>query len=214
VARELRQDVSAFWRAMARGAAALGEAGLPLSAEGLAERVVGRTRDGRLLCPAGVAVPDDNSFGFHAADPHGLGCPLGSHVRRGNPRDGLARRKGDRDTLRQAANRHRLLRRGRSFGPALAPGEPDDGAERGLLFLCLNTDIARQFEFVQQTWMLNPDFATLFDETDPLLGPPGAFTIPAEPLRHKVAVESFVTMAGGGYFFLPSLPALRYLETL
>ena len=40
-----------------------------------------------------------------------------------------------------------------------------------MLFLCLNTDIARQFEFVQQTWMLNPNFATLFDETDPLVDP-------------------------------------------
>jgi hypothetical protein len=87
----------------------------------------------------------------------------------------------------------------------------DDGVDRGLLFICLNTDITRQFEFVQQTWMLNPNFATLYDEADPLLGPKGMMTIPEEPLRRIIEVDTFVQMAGGEYFFLPSMPALRYL---
>ena len=65
---------------------------------------------------------------------------------------------------------------------------------------------------MQQTWLLNPDFATLFEETDPLVGPEGRMTIREEPLRRTVHVETFVQMAGGDYFFLPSLPALRYLE--
>ena len=90
----------------------------------------------------------------------------------------------------------------------------DDGKERGLLFICLNTDIARQFEFVQQTWLLNSDFATLFGEVDPLIGPHGRMTIAEQPLRRTVHVKTFVKMAGGDYFFLPSLPALRYLEML
>jgi hypothetical protein len=90
----------------------------------------------------------------------------------------------------------------------------DDGAPRGLLFMCLNSDIARHFEFVQQTWMLNPGFATLVRETDPLMGPEGRFTIPAHPVRHCPVVRTFVQFAGGEYFFLPSIPALRYLGTL
>ena len=39
-------------------------------------------------------------------------------------------------------------------------------------------------------------------------------TIREEPLRRTVHVKTFVQMAGGDYFFLPSLPALRYLAML
>ena len=106
------------------------------------------------------------------------------------------------------------MRRGRKFGPDLADPTQDDGADRGLLFLCLNTDLGRQFEFVQQTWALNANFAFLYDETDPLIGPPGGFTIPEKPLRRIIEVETFVKLVGGDYFFLPSLPALRYLAQL
>ena len=113
----------------------------------------------------------------------------------------------------QAANNHRILRRGRKFGTKLDPGV-DDGADRGLLFMCLNTDIDRQFEFVQQTWLLNSSFATLFQEVDPLVGPAGRMTIRDEPLRRIVNVDTFVRMAGGDYFFLPSLPALQFLASL
>ena len=97
---------------------------------------------------------------------------------------------------------------------AQGPSYADDGAERGLLFICLNADIARQFEFVQQTWILNRNFATLYDETDPLVGPKGGFTIREQPLRRIVDVETFIQSAGGEYFFLPSLPALKYLASL
>jgi deferrochelatase/peroxidase EfeB len=34
-----------------------------------------------------------------------------------------------------------------------------DAVDRGLMFLCLNTDIRRQFEFVQQTWINNTNSA-------------------------------------------------------
>jgi hypothetical protein len=54
-----------------------------------------------------------------------------------------------------------------------------------------------------------PDFATLFEEVDPLVGPDGRMTIREEPLRRTVHVQTFVKMRGGEYFFLPSLPALR-----
>ena len=47
-----------------------------------------------------------------------------------------------------------------------------------------------------------------------LSGPAGSFTIRERPLRRIVNVETFVQMAGGEYFFLPSLPALDYLAGL
>ena len=217
VARELHQDVAAFWNSMAAASGSQSTA----DADWLAARVVGRTMEGDLLVPGGTLAPSPangvgprNDFTFFASDQHGLGCPIGAHVRRANPRDGLAPDKDSTSTLLQAAQNHRLLRRGRKFGPTIANRLVDDGIERGLLFMCLNTDLVRQFEFVQQNWLLNQNFGALLDETDPLLGPKGRFTIPAEPLRLRPTVETFVKFAGGEYFFLPGIKALDYLQTL
>jgi Dyp-type peroxidase family len=222
VVRELRQNVAAFWNSLEKGAASI-RATSPnanqITAQWLAERIIGRSINGHLLCPAGQLPPDqyglpENAFGFKQTDPYGLGCPVGAHVRRANPRDALAKDVASAQTLLDAANNHRILRRGRTFGKPPADRYVADDVERGLLFICLNTDITRQFEFVQQNWVLNRNFATLFDETDPLVGPKGDFTIPEEPLRRIVEVETFVQSAGGEYFFLPSLPAFNYLASL
>jgi Dyp-type peroxidase family len=223
VVRELKQYVAKFWNSMRANADTIArrdpEKSAHLDADWLANRVIGRDRDGNLLCPEGVLGPDEydqpqNAFGFYDRDRHGMGCPMGSHVRRGNPRDGLAPTPADRQTLLDAANSHRILRRGRKFGKDIADPYVDDGEDRGLLFIALNTDITRQFEFTQQTWLLNPNFAFLYDEVDPLLGPKGPLTIPEYPLRRIIEVDTFVKMAGGEYFFLPSMPALRYLASL
>jgi deferrochelatase/peroxidase EfeB len=92
----------------------------------------------------------------------------------------------------------------------------DDGADRGLIFICLNADLERQFEFVQQTWLNNPVFAGLYDEADPISGDQTscsrAFTIPSRPLRLRVrGLCPFVRVRGGGYFFLPGMRALRFI---
>jgi deferrochelatase/peroxidase EfeB len=101
----------------------------------------------------------------------------------------------------------------------------DDGQERGLHFICFNTDLGRQFEFVQHTWVNNPKFAGMYSELDPLVGDHGqrhrlehdesTFTIPAEPVRHHVTgIERYVHVRGGAYFFLPGLKAIRVLANL
>jgi Dyp-type peroxidase family len=218
IVRELHQNVAAFWASMQQAAAVLGDP--EKDGRWIAERVVGREMDGDLLLPEGRTLPSvpypphgpDNAFGFHATDPHGFGCPIGSHVRRANPRDGLAPNDASATDLLKAANNHRLLRRGRKFGDDFPASGQDDGKIRGLLFMALNTDITRQFEFVQQTWILNRAFATLQGETDPLCGPAGVFTVPNDPLRQRLKVETFIRFAGGEYFFLPSLTALDWLE--
>jgi Dyp-type peroxidase family len=210
VIRELSQDVPAFWTSMGKAAAAIGAP----NAAWVAERVVGRTKDGVVLStnpPPSTPDGPGNDFMFWESDADGLQCPLGSHIRRSNPRDGLAASAGDRATLLRAANNHRILRRGRKYAPYAPPGGPE---LPGLLFMCLNTDLERQFEFVQQTWLMNPSFATLFNEHDPLLGPAGPFTIPALPLRLKPQIDTFVRLIGGEYFFLPSLPALDHFAAL
>jgi deferrochelatase/peroxidase EfeB len=225
VVRELKQDVAAFWASMDREAQSLNDrAGATkadaakVDAEWLAARVVGRTIDGDLLCPAGhlpqKGGEPDNGALFFRDDRLGFGCPMGSHVRRANPRDGLANDAVSCGDLLRAANNHRILRRGRKFGPKIADPRKDDGEERGLLFMCINTDIERQFEFVQQNWLLNPNFATLYQEVDPLVGPAGPMTLPKEPLRRKVDVDTYVKFTGGEYFFMPSLKALVYFAAL
>jgi hypothetical protein len=105
---------------------------------------------------------------------------------------------------------------GRAYGPRLdkdaAIAGRDDGAERGLYFLCLQSSIARGFEFIQQTWLANPGFLGLHGELDPIVGMSngrGHITIPAEPFRLRLtSVPTVVTNRGGGYFFVPSLSAL------
>lgn len=219
VVRELQQDVAGFWKDMDRCAAAANAASsssADITANWLAERVVGRDLGrGDLLLPStgleASTSAGSNATGFFETDRFGDGCPLGAHVRRANPRDGLAGAPEFMRPVLDGANNHRLLRRGRKYGSKIADRHVPDGEERGLLFMCLNTDIARQFEFVQQSWLLNPSFATLHTQSDPLIGPPGLFTIPRTPLRHQLELQNHIRLAGGEYFFLPSVPVLSYL---
>jgi Dyp-type peroxidase family len=212
VLRQLAQHVSEFWRFVYRASNASG-ANAKETAEALAAKVVGRWPDGTPLPP--YTSRDDNEFGF-AEDPHGYGCPLGSHIRRANPRDAFI------NTNLPAANpltlnRHRVLRRGRSYG-AKADDPLHATGGRGLFFMALNSDIERQFEFIQQNWINNPAFSGLRDERDPLVGDHDAgggcpgFTIPALPAPARVVgLRRFVTVKGGQYFFLPGFKALNYL---
>jgi deferrochelatase/peroxidase EfeB len=199
----------------------------------IAAKLVGRWHDGTSLVRhphrpgsvrAGqqVAVQPDNDFLFGAEDPTGLRCPFGAHVRRANPRDNLIpnlplkqNQSAILNLLTPAppqlsiTNRHRIMRVGRPYRPQNGLAKP------GLVFMCLNVDIERQFEFLQQIWILNPSMQALENETDALLGHGGAsgmFTIPTPkgPLRLK-GLKDFVTVRGSGYFFLPGQRALRFL---
>lgn len=225
VFRKLEQHVERFWGYCTERASAL-SAGADSSdpqvqalAERLAAKMMGRWKSGASLAlapdyddPAALAPERINAFGYAVDDADGLRCPISSHVRRANPRDA---RGGSVSGSLTVTARHRILRRGRTFGPALADEQAragkGDGQERGLYFLCLQTSLARGFEFIQQSWLGNPGFGGLFQESDPIAGPGGCpFTIPEEPVRLRLPPPPpMVTMRGGGYFFLPSLPALE-----
>jgi deferrochelatase/peroxidase EfeB len=156
--------------------------------------------------PAKASHLQDNDFLFGTEDPEALRCPFGAHIRRANPRDSLA--PGSQDQI-DISNRHRIIRIGRQFVP-----EPDGNP--GLLFMCLNGDLERQFEFVQQTWLKSPSFHGLSCEQDPLLGAAEegvcGFTIPSRygPVRLS-SVPAMVATRGGGYFFLPGKRLLDFL---
>jgi Dyp-type peroxidase family len=220
VFRQLAQRVAQFWQFLDKATCAANGASNPEARDRLGAKFVGRYKSGAplVLSPEhdDPALGNENNFTYYPKDADGLKCPIGSHVRRCNPRDSLG---PDPATALNSANRHRLLRRGRSYGPPQEDPLVDDGAERGLHFMCLNSDIERQFEFVQQTWVSNPVFNGLDGEVDPLVGDllrgDSIFTVQAEPLRRRVeGLSRFVVTKGGSYFFLPGVQALKYLASL
>jgi deferrochelatase/peroxidase EfeB len=194
VLRQLRQDVSGFWRALDRYTQ-----GQPDARTRLAEAMVGRTLQGEPLVGvlneviegnAAAAPPDLNAFTYRS-DPEGVRCPLGAHVRRTNPRNadlppggpGLISRalrmlgfnaEARSEDLVASARFHRLLRRGREYGAAVpleqALRGSSEGVESGLQFICLGANIQRQFELVQSAWLMSAKFNGLSGEADPLLG--------------------------------------------
>lgn len=221
VVRQLAQDVAGFWRFLDGATKDADGRSDPEECVRLGAKFVGRWPSGAPLVESPHRDdPDlgaDNSFGYAEVDPYGERCPIASHIRRSNPRDSL---DDDPPTALERANLHRLMRRGRVYGPELKdPLGGDDGEERGLFFMCVNANIERQFEFVQHTWCNNPKFAGRYDEPDPVLSAQpeggGRFTIQDRPVRRRVrGIPTFVTVRGGGYFFLPGIRALRHLGTL
>jgi Dyp-type peroxidase family len=222
VFRQLGQNVAGFWQFLDAASRRPGGKSDPVARQRLGTKFVGRWPSGAplVLSPDrdDIAHKDENDFGYAATDRHGLACPVGSHIRRCNPRDS---RGDDPQKSLQSVRRHRLMRRGRSYGHRIADNLVEDNVERGLHFICINADIERQFEFVQQTWINNTVFGGLNGETDPIVGNQdpgtcdGMMTVPGDPVRTRISnLRCFVTVKGGAYFFLPSIKALRYLETL
>jgi deferrochelatase/peroxidase EfeB len=248
VVRQLEQDVRGFWQFLSQQAGGNLDAARQLGA-----KMVGRMESGDPLVPIETqAIPGtdpssvhQNQFTFES-DPTGARCPFGAHIRRANPRNtdlperrpGPLRKlaiilgfgpKGFYDDLISPVRFHRLLRRGREYGSelrpeqAVAPVRPNE-CPRGLNFVCLNANISRQFEFLQNAWLASTKFAGLTEESDPLLGNrqtmsdcpvTSNFTIPVEggAGRRVLGLPQFVTVRGGAYFFMPSLRALRFLAT-
>ncbi len=250
VMRQLEQDVRGFWKFVDQAAEAD-----PATRKRLAEAMVGRAIDGAPLVPVQLdpipGIGDDekdrayNQFTY-ASDPNGDRCPFGAHIRRSNPRNadfpnpvnGMIshllqtfgfQRKSIRDDLMSPTRFHRLLRRGREYGDELTPEDAlqdkPDTSVHGLHFICINSNIARQFEFVQGAWLMSTKFNGLSEESDPLMGnrepvrgcpDPNMFSVPnGNGLREQCAgLPQFVTVRGGAYFFLPSLRALKYFASV
>lgn len=194
----------------------------PGGKEKLASKFVGRWRDGT---PAESSPdrPDEDlvadksrnvNFTF-SNDKDGTRCPIGSHLRRVNPRDAF----GFNGRL---INRRRITRRGLTYGPYAPENQPvRDDEERGVAFMVLNASLARQFEFVQQQWIEYGNDSHLGNEKDPLLGnrkDGGRFMVqgtedPNNPPFMCGGLPNFVELRGGDYFFIPSMTALKMMST-
>jgi Dyp-type peroxidase family len=211
VYRKLRQDVAAFRRQL-REAAAL----YPGGEELLAAKLVGRWRDGTPLDsspgredPALVADKSRNNAFDYGRDPEGLRCPIGSHIRRMNPRLSMPFEG-------KLVNRHRLIRRGITYGEMLPEGAEDDGQDRGVIFMTVQASLARQFEFVQAQWANTGNPFRVGDDQDPIVGPQDTegtpkMTVPGRPPFFMGPLSRVVTMRGGEYYFAPGINGLRYL---
>jgi Dyp-type peroxidase family len=181
----------------------------------LAAKLMGRWRSGAPLVlapekddPALANDPQrNNNFDYAEMDPQGYAVPLGAHIRRMNPRNTAVN-----------IQRRKVLRRGATYGPPLPEGASEDGVERGIAAFVICASLVRQFEFVQNVWVNDPNFHELGNEHDPMIGAQDGtfdFTIPKRPIRKKIkGLPAFTTVRGGAYFFIPGIKSLQYLAAL
>ena len=219
----LEQDTAGFEAFLTDAAVQTGQ-----SKEWIAAKMCGRWRNGVPLSvfpetdtpDPPLAFEEMNCFDFVPTtefpdvfdDTRGVRCPIGSHIRRSNPRSGRVAGSG--------GHLHRLVRRGIPYGPVFNPDLPHDGQERGLLGMFLCVSLKDQFEFLMAEW-LNRDAFGLLGDRDPMAGSNDTGTkrlrIPMPdgkpPLLLK-GLSRFVTTRGAAYCFLPSLTGLRFLSDL
>ncbi len=211
-------------------------------------------------CTDGNTDPPLPHFPTAASDREGLVCPFTSHIRKAYPRDderlSLSPPQAGDETFplnENTTQTHRILRRGIPYGPPLRRGKQfstpekpadDDKVDRGLHFLCYQTSIERQFEFITKRWVNNPDFkepaAANGDRSrerppnergghDPIIGQNNAagekrvraFNVAVKDeagrrIGKRITSKDgsgngvdWVIPTGGGYFFAPSLEALK-----
>lgn len=150
-------------------------------------------------------------------DLNGSRCPLGSHIRRANPRGALE--YGEKEAFKvpgALTDRRRILRRGLPYGDS-SDRTSNDG-DHGVIFMAINANIARQFEFVQQQWMNYGNDFKRSNEQDPIVSnqDSGRAIIEGDPKTGQPPIfcsdiPRFVETRGGEYFFIPSLTALRMI---
>jgi len=227
--RRLEQKVPEFRNFVADRAARLG-----MEPELLGARLFGRWKSGAPLELAplhdNAALGSDdmrnNDFDY-GDDPFQRRCPYAAHIRKAYPRDDALGGEAE-------ARRHRILRAGITFGPEVASGETRTSHSRGLMFVCYQTSIERQFEYIQRSHANALGFvsgkvrpgtgAPVAPGFDPIIGQAageGAREMdepypnyPAGNRRTMLEMpQQFVLLTAAAYFFMPSISALRTVLT-
>ena len=210
VYRKLEQNVAGFKRRRRILAKKLG------TDEELAGAcAVGRFRNGTPVALQSTPELENISNNFdYADDRHGTRCPFHAHIRKTNPR-------GDTPDGVRGERRHRIVRRGITYGTQNLPLEPTEDV--GLLFMCYQSSIVKQFEFIQNSWANRLHFPQQNTGLDPISGLGEQLTGgQLWPRRWGGRLDStdlvqfdfsgFVSMKGGEYFFAPSIGFLKQLE--
>ncbi|MEA5536854.1 Dyp-type peroxidase [Crocosphaera sp. XPORK-15E] len=157
VFRKLEQNVQGFKKAELALSQALG-----ISFELAGAMAVGRFEDGTpLVLQPNDGSPSLNNFDYRG-DSEGLKCPFQAHIRKSNPRLESVREGGPFAQSKEQELGHRIARRGVTYGGPLSDFSEDfDRLPRtgvGLLFMCYQSDIWEQFEFMQRLWCNNDNF--------------------------------------------------------
>jgi Dyp-type peroxidase family len=232
VFRRLEQKVPEFNTFIRQQAEALG-----MDSELLAARMIGRWRSGAplLLAPLQDNIPLgkdpalNNDFDY-SSDPLQRACPYAAHIRKTNPRD-------DPNQNKAGVQTHRIIRAGIPFGPEVGPDEITATARdisRGLMFVCYQTSIQGQFEFIQSAYANEVRFVSsktrpsgrggvaVTPGFDPIIGQapgegPRWMDEPVSPVSKtpsKVDMpHPWVVLTAAAYFFVPSITALRTVLT-
>jgi len=183
----------------------------------IAAKLMGRWRNGAPL----VLAPDTddlgqptlarglNAFDYPPDDTAGARCPIGSHIRRLNPRGSRVMGK---------PYSRRLVRRSLPYGPERQQDEPDDQNERGLIGYFLCADLEAQWEFIQRVWV-HDDIATagIRGTREPIGGTQheddGAFLISTAdggPIQLG-GLQTLTYTRGSVYCLLPGIGGLRWI---
>jgi Dyp-type peroxidase family len=169
--------------------------------------IVGRSRAGIPL--VGSPPSNMNDFTFKPDDVFPYQCPLHAHIRKANPRRDVR--------VRDDFKNRRIARRSITYGvdPETLTALGDRGTEKGILFMCYQSSLAGQFEFIQRFWLDDIGFPMRGTGTDPIVG---GFSDQqlwnlsrARPARQNIRSTAIVSFRGGEYFFTPSLAFLRSL---
>ena len=232
--RILEQDVAGFEAFLVAYAAKAG-----IDAETLAAKVCGRWRNGNPLelVPTGPkpVLPNQelNNFTYvgtgTADDTLGLKCPIGSHIRRNNPRNEAI--------IGTTSTHHRIVRRAMPYGPAYDRTHPTPGP-RGLIGYFINASLTNQFEFLTNQWNQVATFVKSATDPNGTCAGNAVFNVSGQDVflgvndpssssltlaacgangSANTTVKGFsrlVTTRGGAYVFLPSITGLRYLAEL
>jgi len=163
---------------------------------------VGRFKDGTPIVLSDspeLTVSAPNNFEYKDTDQKGFKCPFHAHIRKSNPR-GQGLLIPERYIVRRA----------------IPYGKQGDPNPKGLLFMCFQSNLRKQFNFIQKTWANKPDFP-------PFRGKPGIDPITGQGdtekqkwpksygsgITEEFHLGGFVSMKGGEYFFAPSIGFLK-----
>ncbi|WP_292420241.1 Dyp-type peroxidase [Mesorhizobium sp.] len=199
VFRQIEQNVVSFSQRVGTIARRLGA-----DEEYVAAQVIGRYRDGSPLANSGISGSGPENNYNYSDDAFGVKCPYHGHVRKMNNRSN----SGD-DSFRVIA------RRGIPYEI-----EKDGSTHRGLIFMCYQNDIGRQFEFLQTKWANEVDFPlNTLAGIDPVIGQSKQSPTPQKWIGDwgtgtrglQYYFSETTVLRGGEYFFTPP-PA--YLDQL
>jgi Dyp-type peroxidase family len=172
---------------------------------------------------------DHNDFNFIGDDkkPTASQCPYQAHIRRMIPRGetGL----DENGKIKAEELQHRMVRRGIPYdqrernadGNLVEKGDPEKDV--GLLFICYQSSIPKQFGFVQAKWANTTEF---FNKNgvgiDPIVGQYEAsdaseyqkwhLTWGCNEAKKTFNFKCSVVLKGGEFFFAPSISFLRNLN--